>query len=279
MRYPAGHRSRSRLLAFVVLCLTPLTFSLGQNPGFDRWFSITFGSKNEKERWQRVSTGNGFVSDVDSQSLVIGNDRSITALFRMTFAKAQGLTTSSAKYKTREDTIQFDAGEGRYRIIESNYLDGSGKAIASGAATDWKPLRSGSGSRMYNAAARLRPFGEWSVLSYRYASGEPASADDPPELRNLIRSYVLLRPDRFVAGKQTCNTPVLEARTITDEEYTKRIGSPLKSIGIPSDKVDALVVNCDTKDSFPSNTIMLRTPDGKVAMLWNGVFLQLEMSQ
>lgn len=279
MRHSVGHRSRSRLLILIVFCLIPLTFVFGQNQGADRLFSITLDSKNEKKRWQRVSTESGFVSDVDSRSLAIGKDRLISARFRTTFAKAERLPSSSTQYKTREDTIQFDTSEGRYRIIESSYLDGSGKLIASSAATDWKPLRSGMGSRMYHAAARLRPFGEWSVLTYRYASGEPASADDPPELRNLIRSHVVLSPDRFVAGKLTCDSPVLEARTITDEESRKRIGSPLKAIGIMENKVDVLFVNCDAKDSFPPNTMMLQTSDGKIVMLWDGAFLELEMNQ
>lgn len=278
MRHPCGHRSLSQLLAFGVLCLAHLTFGLGQTPGGDRLVTFPLGGK-ESGRWQRVSTENGFVSDVDSQSLVIGKDRSINARFRMSFAKAERLTTSPAKYKTREDTIQFDAGERRYRIIESNYLDGSGKIVASSAATDWKPLRFGLGSRMFDAAVRLSPFGAWRVISYRYANGEPASTDDPPDLRNLIRSHVLLGHDRFVAGKQTCLAPLLEARTITDEEYSKRVGSPFKAIGIPSNKVDAIFVTCDAEGNFPSNTFMLRKSDGKIAMLWNGVFLELEKSQ
>lgn len=261
-----------------MLCLTAVTLCPSQNRGGDRWFSITFGSQNEKDRWLRVSTENGFVSDVDSQSLAIGNDGSITARFRMKFAKAERLDSSVA-YRTREDTIQFDRGKARYQVIESNYLDSSGKVVASSAATDWKPLRSGYGSQMYYAAARLRPFGAWSVLTYRYASGEPASDDDPPELRNLVRSSVLLSPDRFVAGKYTCYSPVLEPGTITDEESRKRIGSPLKAIGIMSDKVDVLFVNCETNNSFPLNTIMLQISDGKIVMLWDGVFLELEMSQ
>lgn len=278
MRYSDGHRSRSRLLVIVMLCLIPIAPSLGQNQGADRWFSITLGGKNEKERWQRVATENGFVSDVDGQSLAIGKDGSITARFRMKFAKAERLG-SSVVYRTREDTIQFDRGKDRYQVVESNYLDSSGKIVASSAAADWKPLRSGYGSQMYYAAARLRPFGEWSVLSYRYASGEPASANDPPDLRSLIKSSVLLRPDRFVAGKKTCDSPVLEASTITDEESMKRIGSPLKAIGIMSDRISVLFVNCNTKNSFPLNTMMLQIPDGKIIMLWDGVFLELEMSQ
>lgn len=278
MRYSVGHRSQSRLPVLVMLCLIAATFCPGQNQGGDRWFSITFGSQNEKDRWQRVATENGFVSDVDSQSLAIGKDGSITARFRMKFAKAERLG-SSVMYRTREDTIQFDRGKDRYQVVESNYLDGSGKVVASSSVADWKPIRSGYGSEMYYAAARLRPFGEWSVLSYRYASGEPASADDPPDLRSLIKSSVLLRPDRFIAGKKTCDSPVLEAGTITNEESIKRIGSPLKAIGIMSDKINVLFVNCETNNAFPLNTIMLQISDGKIVMLWEGVFLELEMSQ
>jgi hypothetical protein len=277
MTRSATRLSAGRSLAFVVLCLIPAALGLGQTPGRDRVLSFPLDSNDEKERWLRVSTESGFAADVDSLSLVIEPDRSITARFRTTFSKAEHLTTrSSAKYKVREDTIQFDTKEARYRIVESDYLDDSGKIVASSADTAWRPIRSGLGSRMFLAASQLRPFGAWNVLSYRYASGEPPSDNDPRELRDLLRTYVIFKPDRFVAGKLTCYTPVLEARTITDEEFRKRIGTPLKSIGLTLEKVDAVFVSCESKDSFPANTMMLRLPDGKIAMLWNGVFLELE---
>jgi hypothetical protein len=132
---------------------------------------------------------------------------------------------------------------------------------------------------LFSAASHLQPFGIWKVVSYRYASGDPASDNDPPELTSLVGSDILFNLDRVVAGKETCYAPIFDATTITNEEVVKRVGSSIKSLGIPSEKLDVIFLVCQTKGNFPSQTIMLRLLGNKALMLWEGVFLELERSR
>ncbi len=82
-----------------------------------------------------------------------------------------------------------------------------------------------------------------------------------------------------MAGKETCSAPTFDSKTITNDEVVKRVGSSIKSLGIPSDKVDVILLACKAKDNFPAQTIVLRLPGNKALILWEGVFLELERSK
>jgi hypothetical protein len=263
------HRSAGRTI-FIILAFLTMP-------------ALTGHAQNEANRWLRVFTEEESIIDIDRLSLALEQEQVIKAQFRTTFLRPKVVLGKSViEFQARFDSIQFDVRKRRYRVTESKFLDASGKVVssyASSAATDWKPLWGRTGNRLFNAASQLRPFGVWNVVSYRYASGEPASESDPVELKSLIGSQVLFKLDRVVAGKETCAAPRLEVRTVTDEEYARRIGSPLKAVGIHADKIDAVIINCEAEGASPSKTIMLRVADGKITMLWDGVFLELERAR
>jgi hypothetical protein len=185
------------------------------------------------------------------------------------------------KYRTRLDLIQFAIDHRRYEIVESQLLDEAGKVVMSFSSTDAdgsKPLRGRTANLFLSAASQLAPFGAWRIVAYRYASGEAASQQDPPELKSLVGSEMVLNLDRMVVGKQTCNTPVYSPKTVTNEDFFKRSGSSLESLGLPLDKVDVIRIACNGKDDFPSQTFILRLPGNKARLLWEGVFLEIKRS-
>lgn len=259
-------RSIGRFAAVIIFLLTPVLTSLAQT-----------------DQWLRVFTEEESLIDVDRSSLVLEQDQKIRAQFRTTLLRPEPVPgKSGVEYHARVDSIQFSIKDRRYRIAETKLLDTSGKVVlsySSTAAADWKPLWGRTGNRLFSAARQLQPFGVWRVASYRYSSGEPASDNDPPELRSLLGSDIRFNLDQVAAGKETCSAPIFDTKIVTNKEFVKIVGSPLKSLGILSDKVDAIVVNCETKNDVPSKTILLRLPDNKIMMLWEGVFVELERTK
>jgi hypothetical protein len=244
---------------------------------------LTGLAQDNADQWLRVFTEEDSVIDVNRSSLVIEQNQVISAKFRTKLLKPEQVPgKTDIEYQTRVDSIQFSIKDRRYRISQSNLLDASGNVVlsnSSSGANGWKPLRGRTGGRLFSAASHLQPFGIWKVVSYRYASGDPASDNDPPELTSLVGSDILFNLDRVVAGKETCYAPIFDATTITNEEVVKRVGSSIKSLGIPSEKLDVIFLVCQTKGNFPSQTIMLRLLGNKALMLWEGVFLELERSR
>jgi hypothetical protein len=129
---------------------------------------------------------------------------------------------------------------------------------------------------LFSAVSGLPPFGFWKVNSYRYASGEPPDNGDPPELKSLVGSNVRLNLDRLQAGNVLCSAPVFDAWTITNEDFRKRFGIPISSLGITTDNLEGILLSCDRRSELPTQTFLLRLPDDHAVMLWEGVFLELE---
>lgn len=285
------HQSIVRLVFLMVVITVSVLTGLGQN---------------NADQWLRVLTGEDSVIDVNRLSLALEPKQVITAQFRTRLLKSEPVPGNSGlKYGSRIDFFEFDIKDQLYRISKSDLLDSSGKVVLSNPSSNpdkWKQLRGPTVHRLFSAASQLQPFGIWKVMSYRYASGDPASNDDPPELKNLIGSEVLLKLDRVVAGRQTCEAPVFDPKTITNDDFTHRIGNSLKSLGIESDKLNAVLLRCENektlvptlmlgrkltfgdfgfakKPDFPSQTLILRIPGNKALMLWDGVFLDLERTK
>ena len=285
------HSSIMRLIfSMVVVALLVLT-GLGQNNG---------------DPWLRVLTGEDSIIDVNRLSLVLEPKQVITAQFRTRLLKSEPVPGNSGlKYESRIDFFEFDIKDQLYRISKSDLFDSSGKVVLSNTSSgpdSWKQVRGPTAHRLFTAASQLPPFGMWKVMSYRYASGDPASDDDPPELKNLVGSEVLFKLDRVVAGRQTCEAPVFDPKTITNDDFSHRIGNSLRSLGIGSDKVNAVLLRCENektlvptimlgqkltngiselqrKPNFPSQTLIIRIPGNKALMLWDGVFLDLERTK
>lgn len=237
----------------------------------------------QDDLWLRVVTAEESVIEVNRTSLVLERNGVIRAEFRTQLSTPEAVPEKlGVKYQTRLDSIQFSVKDDRYRIAESKLLDESGKTVMSYSSSDtdnWKSLGGRTARRLFGAAGQLEPFGVWRVVNYRYASGELPSDQDPSELTSLVGSDILLNLDRLVVRNETCYSPVFESRTITDAEVVKRLGSSITSLGIASDKLDAIYVACKSKNNSPVQTFILRLPDNKALMLWDGVFLEMERTK
>jgi len=271
-------------------------------------------AQRDGDEWLRVITGEESVVDVDRSSLVLEQNRIIEAKFKITLSKSEPVAErSDIKYQTRLDSIQFNLKDGQYRILESTLLDASGKVILSShsdSVDGWKPVEGRTGHLLFSAASQLPPLGTWKVRSYRYASGEAPENDAPPELTSLVGATFFLGLGDVHAFNKTCHSPIFEPIALTNDQFIKKVGSPLSSFGIQTPGVDALILTCETvltyriddtdeptlkrkvkeatlpieysitkraspKD-FPEQTLILRLGNGKALMLWDGVFLEIE---
>jgi hypothetical protein len=238
----------------------------------------TSNAQKAADQWLRTVTDDDFVIDVNRSSMVIGPDHVISARFRTTLLKEETVPGKpTVRYLTRVDSIHFDLKDRQYLIHESSFLDASATVVLSLTGTgDWKPRYGRTADKLFQAARQLSPFGFWKVLSYRYASGRPHANGEPPELTSLVGTTVRLDLDGVSVGKGQCWSPVFEPKTTTNEEFVKQTGSPLKALGISTDKVEAITVKCRAGDGFPSQTLILKLAGNNALMLWEGVFLKIE---
>jgi hypothetical protein len=236
--------------------------------------------QNSTEKWLRVLTDEDTIVEVDKTSLKLDQDRIIEARFRTQLASPEAIPgRAGIKYQTRLDVIQFNIGESRYRIAKSDLLDASDTVVLSSFMNDekgWKPVKSHTASLLLSAAGQLAPFGVWRVVTYRYASGEPASEQDPAELKSLIGSYFQIKANELMVGYATCARAIYSPKTITNEEFISRVGSSLESLGLPADRVDTIRFTCDSQDHLSTSGFILRLGGNKSLVLWEGVFLEIE---
>jgi hypothetical protein len=254
-----------RLSAFITVLLMALFVSKGI-------------AQNDGDQWLRVVTGEQLVIDVDRMSLVLEPNRTVRATFKTILSNPEPVSGRSVKLKTRVDTLQFNLKDSQYRVAETILSDSSGVTIYHVTNDDqnWRALGSSTGRRLSSAVRQLRPFGFWSVLSYRYATGEPPTLDDPTELTSLIGKRISLSWDNVQIGKYSCRSPRFESQTITNDEFLRRTGSPLTSLGISVNKVEAISFICEAQVVLTPQTLILRLPDGKALMSWEGVFFEIE---
>lgn len=233
--------------------------------------AMTVWSQDNEDRWLRVFTDEDSVIEVNRFSLVLESDQVIRADFRTTFVEPVPIMgTQGGIAQSRLDSIQFRLDNKQYRIRESKFVDSSGHLLASNssvASNVWKSAWGRTGSALFSAATQLRPFGTWKVVSYRYASGDNPSKNDPPELRGLVGFYLYLGVDRVQVDRSTCSYPIFEPAVMKDEEFARRFGSSLASIGM-ADNSNALNLRCKSghrrTTSYeplpPDETPVLRRP-------------------
>jgi len=269
--------------------------------------------QKQSDKWLRVITGEESMIDLDKSSLVLEPNQLLHADFRTTFLRDEPIPElPDTRYLTRLDTIQFNVKNEEYRVLKSTLFDPSGKVVLSSQprnASDWKRTYGGTNSRLYNAAIQLAPFGWWKVKSFRYASGETPQKDDPTELTSLVGTDLSLQLGNVQISNKSCRSPIFEPLTISAEQFLRKLGGPLKSLGVQASKISALMLTCETVSTvvfpepeslptlktkvapravqytvvkkadpkdFPEQTLILLLAQGKALMLWDGVFLEIE---
>ncbi|MFN0140430.1 MAG: hypothetical protein ACKVQW_10150 [Pyrinomonadaceae bacterium] len=234
-------------------------------------------AQDENNTWQRVITGAGFNIDVSVESLKLEANRNLAAKFKTTLSKSEPIDEKSGqKYKTRIETIEFNSNSDEYRIAETDFLDSSGKLITSSSSAKWKPIRGVTASTLYERAKSLPPFGSWKVKTYHFADGKSAAIDDPPDLKKLIGASLSFSFDNVQLAGKSCARPSFELKKISDAEFTKRVGSPLKTLGVEASSLDAILMKCDPDRSHVPQTFFLQLSKQKILLFWDGVFVDLE---
>jgi hypothetical protein len=236
--------------------------------------------QNSTEKWLRVLTDETSIVEVDKTSMKLDQDRIVEARFRTKLAVPETIPgMTGVRYQTRLDVIEFNIGENRYRIAQSDLLDAANKVVLSSSANDeksWTPVKNHTALLLLRAAGQLAPFGIWRIVTYRYVSGEPASEQDPAELKSLIGSYFQIKLNELRVGYETCARAVYSPRTITNDELISRVGISLESLGLPSDRVDTIRFTCDRDNHRSTSGFILRLSANKSLLLWEGVFLEIE---
>src|SRR6266542_4205505 len=121
--------------------------------------AVFIAAQDEKEKWQRVYTGEDSIIEIDVSRVTFASARVGRARFRIILSKPEVLKEKPAiKYKSRLETIEFRCGEKRsgvrkvppdavrYRLYEATLLDAKGKILKTydwNPAEDWREVRFG----------------------------------------------------------------------------------------------------------------------------------------
>ncbi|MGH9966374.1 MAG: hypothetical protein ACREBG_00865 [Pyrinomonadaceae bacterium] len=240
--------------------------------------SISIRAQRERDKWQRVYTGEESVIDVNVSGPTFDAGHVLRVKFRTTLSKPESLKEKpGTKYKSRLETIEFKLTDKRYRIHDISFLDSAGKTAQSyeaNASEDWKVLKvGGMMQRLFDAARQLTPFGDWKVVDYRFGDGTPS---DAKEFRRLLGTRVRLNSERAEVGMKRCSSPAYQSKSVTDKEFFRELGISMESIGIQENYADTIVVKCEANGWAPPQSLLVKLPAGRILMLWEGVFLVLK---
>ncbi len=229
--------------------------------------------------WKRLDTGQYSTVDIDAVSVVFGADGVVSAKYRTTLAKAETLASdASIKYKTRLDTIEFDRGGYKYRYAESTLLNADGKTVLTRTMLprgEWK-LSNRSSASLYGGLNNAPIFVQRTVASYHFLGpSSPDVAGDMGELNKLVGSEINLSLNDAWAGGKHCGNPSYESRKLADADLETQLGAPITRLFATARPVGVVAMRCGAPGWQPSKSILVPLADGRMLMLWDGVFLEL----
>ncbi len=239
--------------------------------------SLSFG-QGAADPWLRILTGDDLVVDVDKNSLVLKPGGIVSADFRSSYSKPEPIGQGSTQqYASRIDSIEFKIAEPQYRLAKSSFRDSSGSSIYESSAKEgiWKRRMGGSSYRFYGAISKLAPFGSWKVLTYRYASGEGPSDEDPRSLRDLVGSAIQIKPSYLFIGSSNCVNAELDFKPIADKDLA-RYGLSLKDFGVTAPSISVIFATCKSNKDYPPQMFIFLESSSKAKLLWDGVFFDIE---
>jgi len=235
-----------------------------------------------KELWQRVYTGADSVIEFNTATARFEPGDILRAEYRTVLTNPESVGGDrGAKYKTRLEKIDFRLSDGRYRFFEISLLDSNGKAIQTktmDAAEDWRILKPGGiTERLFTAACFLSPLGDWKVIAYRFAEGDPKDTKVTQRLDQLIGVGVHLYTQFAEVANDTCSSPSFEDKDSTHDESLRHLGIDWKHIGIKPEDARTINVTCDGSGWRPPRSLLIKENNKEeMLMLWDGVFLVLK---
>jgi hypothetical protein len=240
----------------------------------------TTTSAQDSPVWKRVSTGDDYVIDVNLTSVDFGANRTLVAQIRTVLSKEESLRDNSgAKSKTRVEKVEFRITNGDYRVVQLTLLDSAGKPILTRDfdALEWKPLRPGGMmDRVLSIARPTLPFGKWKIASYRFADTAGQEKQTSEELEGLMGASVVLEAHFAQVHEALCRDLNYRSEHFTGGELSSKLGADIRLPELQSDRVDLIYVRCESDGWKPPQSMLVKLPDGRMLMLWKGVFLTLK---
>lgn len=252
--------SISIMIRFAAICLICGLVSVQAQPAPDKW--------------QRVYTSEAFITDIDPSSLSF--ESTVLRVHSRTIL-TEPISVSrdtDAKYKTAQQTVEFRLDGKQYRLPTTDFLDINDKVLRSSTADDWRDVRTGGVmDSVWRILSTVSPFGTWKITDYRFAEGDPGKP--APELERLVGTMVRLGSTRAEVRSKECSPLVLQDQRYTKDEFARKLGVDLKSIGIDADVVETINVKCESRQWQPPQSLLIKGANEEMLMLWNGVFLVL----
>ncbi len=122
--------------------------------------STAVGIQEEKEKWQRVYTGDDSIIEMNVSRVTFGDKKIGRVRFHTILSRPQTLKEiPGVKYKSRVETIEFKCIERQYRVYAATLLDVKGKPIQSyevEVSEEWKSLKAGGMmEKLFRPACKL----------------------------------------------------------------------------------------------------------------------------
>lgn len=238
---------------------------------------VCIQAQQEKDKWHRVFTSEAFVTHINTSSLKLGPDKMLQLQSRTVVSDPVRISGSTGpKYKSTVQTVEFKLGQGQYRILDTVFLDSSGKVLLETVGpTDWRAIKEGGVmDNVLAAASVLQPFGSWKITNYRYVEGTQSQA--PPELEKLVGNHAQFCFDCAEVESRVCSSALFQDQRYTKEEFATKLGFDLKAAGVNADSIETIEVKCVRGEWRPANSLLLKVGEHEMLMLWDGVFLVLK---
>jgi len=234
-------------------------------------------AQQEKEKWRRVFTSEAFVTHIDTSSLKLGPEKMLQVQSRTIVSDPVRISGSTGpKYKSTVQTVEFKLGQGQYRILDTAFLDSSGKVLLETAGpTDWRAIKEGGVmDNVLEAASVLQPFGSWKITTYRYVEGNHAPPQ--PQLEKLVGKHAEFCFDCAEVETRVCSSAFFKDQRYTKEEFASKLGFELKAVGLSADAVETIEVKCERGEWRSPHSLLIKSGEHEMLMLWDGVFLVLK---
>jgi hypothetical protein len=76
--------------------------------------------------------------------------------------------------------------------------------------------------------------------------------------------------------ESACRNPTYKSEHFTKGELLERLGGDIKLPEVHTDRLDLVYVKCASGGWEPPHSMLLKLPEGRMLMLWKGVFLTLK---
>ena len=119
-------------------------------------------------------------------------------------------------------------------------------------------------------------FGTWRIVAFRFGDGVSAGAR---EAKKLVGVKLRLGDTRAQSGGEVCESPTYKSKRMTEDEFNYDFRTSLNSIGILSNHVDVVNVECGGRNWIVPGATLIKAQDGQMLTIWDGVFFLLKRAK